>query len=207
VIADCESSAPICLSDPQIVGTFIEKGTEMGIELTAEMLTDILGLNYCTVMDCDPDIENPADPENPVTCPENMSCSDSLSGTSTGVFICQKNIIEETPDKTSDVDEDNETDDLDTDSVEDYACMENECTAHEDCPADSCDATFCTGELPVAVLGDGPKVCVVRCDPESPECPDGLECNGGIAFLEDDVKDGAKGICIPPDSIIFRRSK
>ena len=203
VIADCESDAPICLADPMILSSFIEKGSEMGMELTEEMLTETFGLNYCTIMDCDPDPENPSDPENPVTCGEDMTCSDNLSGVSTGVFICQKNIDEDYEDY-DDIDnattDDSETDDSDSE----YVCMGEECAAHEDCPADSCDATFCTGELPAAVLGDGPKVCVVRCDPESPVCPEGLECNGGVAFLEEDVKDGAKGICVTPDSV-FRR--
>lgn len=208
VIADCESEAPVCLADPMILKSFIDQGSEMGIELTEEMLTDMFGLNYCTVMNCDPDPENPADPDNPVVCPEKMICSDSLSGESTGVFICQKEVEEEVDDDESS-DEDPDTVDqevTDADAEEVYTCMGEECTAHEDCPAESCDATFCTGELPAQVLGDGPKVCVVRCDPAAPECPEGLECNGGVAFLEDDVKDGAKGICVTPDSVL-RRAK
>jgi len=206
VIADCEADAPICLSDPVILSSFIKQGTELGIDLTEEMLTETLGLNYCTVMNCDPDLEKPADPKNPVPCPEKMICSDSLSGVSTGVFICQKDIEEDVEDTDENVDVDNATTDTaevdDSDSVPVYTCMGEECSAHEDCPKSSCDATFCTGELPAVVLGDGPKVCVVRCDPADPDCPEGLECNGGVAFLEDAVKDGAKGICVTPDSIL-----
>lgn len=205
VIADCESGAPVCLADPMILKSFIDKGSEMGIELTEEMLTDMFGLNYCTVMDCDPDPENPADPEDPVVCPEDMTCSDNLGGTSTGVFICQKVAEEEVNDDSTDEDPDMIDEEVsDTDAEKVYACMGEECSAHEDCPVDSCDATFCTGELPATVLGDSPKVCVVRCDPADDECPEGLVCNGGVAFLDDEVKDGAKGICVTPDSVIRR---
>lgn len=206
VMADCEPEAPVCLADPMVLNSFIEQGSQMGVDLTAEMLTNMFGLNYCTVMNCDPDPEKPADPEKPVICPENMKCSDSLSGTKTGVYICQKE-DKEINDENSDEQQDSENTDTETNDVDlehVYACMGEECSAHEDCPTESCDATFCTGELPAAVLGDGPKVCVVRCDPGNPECPEDLECNGGVAFLDDDVKDGAKGICVTPDSIVRR---
>jgi hypothetical protein len=203
IISDCGKDAPICLTDPMIVETFIDKGSQMGIELTSEDLTQIFGLNYCTVMNCDPNPEKPFDKENPVHCPGNMVCSDDLAGISTGVYICKNETeTEETTDEDETVDEDEVFDDEeldDTDTESEYACMGDPCENHSDCKEEGCVATFCTAELGMFLPEGAPEVCVMRCDPANSgsDCPEDLECNGQVAMLGD-AADGAKGICVTP---------
>ncbi len=204
IISDCGKEAPICLSDPMIVETFVDKGSQMGIDLSVEELTVILGLNYCTVLNCDPDPEKPFDKENPVYCPKDMVCSDELAGISTGVYICKpEEEKEEVPDEPEipDHDDDEVIDEEydDNDTVSEYACMGDPCEDHSDCKEDGCAATFCTAELGMFLPEGAPEVCVMRCDPANggSDCPEDLECNGQVVMLGE-AADGAKGICVTP---------
>jgi len=209
IISDCGKEAPICLSDPMIVETFIEKGAEIGIELNAHDLVSFFGLNYCTVINCDSNPEKPFDKDKPVLCPEKMFCSDDLAGIKTGVFICkpegEKEEIpdeSEIPDNNDEIIDEQEHDDVDIEP--EYACMGDSCSNHADCKKEICAATFCTAELGMFLPEGAPEVCVLRCNPSDGDsaCPEGLVCNGQVSMLGD-AADGAKGICVTPEVVFY----
>lgn len=80
------------------------------------------------------------------------------------------------------------------------ACMGKSCAAHADCKTTGCAATFCTAALG-ALIPDNPNVCLVRCDPANgnDDCVPDMVCND-LSAAPQNITDGAKGICAPPQN-------
>lgn len=231
IIADCITAfgkTVICFKDPQVSGPMVTQYSQTAMtntafkawlssighkKVTADLLTgdpelsptDIgwgMGLNFCTIMDCDK-----ADND----CPDGSECVDmgramqkALGAYSeTGQMLCMKTA--ELPDEASLPDDDaSQTNDSDIAAVS-PKCLDDQCTTHENCKKEGCEATFCLNEIVNAVVKAGQPapdpVCAVRCDPanNNSDCPPGNTCNDQIkmlTFIDPNVNlDGALGLC------------
>lgn len=237
-IADCADKNAICLSDPLVSGTIVEQFNTLAKvdaslqamlkalsyeQVTPGLVRDLVGLNYCTIKDCNLEGNQ---------CPEGNECVDATEAPpmskKSGFMVCKPIVVADTditPDTNTGEEPDTATvsDETDNAAAEDTtevpdedtggtigtACYGNPCAAHAECKVEGCDATFCTTLLG-SLVANNPNVCILRCDPANAnaDCPEGQVCDGQVALAGSmgiDI-DNAKGVCKTSTMKLFRGS-